>query len=208
MSWPCGVVVSARVSLSERKLQRPFEIALSDCPSTAEDEAQNWKAPANAGPFAQTARRQIHDRHGKPAPLGSFRPPVSQASGVRCPSPPAKKKWGATDAIWSANAVATDRVTQLVQLCTLEVQTDLSIPERLSHIQVVCGGTVEGFLRARSMTPSQTAAPRSPRRRNANQTGFGFCSLLINGAPFLRTAKVPVENRLHPLLALAMPRIG
>jgi hypothetical protein len=104
--------------------------------------------------------------------------------------------------------VATDRVTQLVQLCTLEVQTDLSIPERLSHIQVVCGGTVEGFLRARSMTPSQTAAPRSPRRRNANQTGFGFCSLLINGAPFLRTAKVPVENRLHPLLALAMPRIG
>jgi hypothetical protein len=32
--------------------------------------------------------------------------------------------------------------------CALEAQTDLSIPERLSHIQVVCGGTVEGFLMA------------------------------------------------------------
>jgi hypothetical protein len=32
-----------------------------------------------------------------------------------------------------------------VQLRTLETQTDLSIPERLSHIRVACGGAVEGF---------------------------------------------------------------
>jgi hypothetical protein len=49
----------------------------------------------------------------------------------------------------------------LVQLCTLEPQTDFSIPERLSHIQVVCGGTLEGFLMASIYDAFAVIVPRS-----------------------------------------------
>jgi hypothetical protein len=36
----------------------------------------------------------------------------------------------------------------LVQLCTPEAQTNLSNPERLNHIHVVCRSTAEGFFMA------------------------------------------------------------
>jgi hypothetical protein len=65
----------------------PHQLSVTPC--TLEDAKAGLASFADAyrphRPSAQTARRQIYDRHRKPAPLGSFRPPVLRLAASGAP---------------------------------------------------------------------------------------------------------------------------
>jgi hypothetical protein len=69
-------------------------------------------------PSAQTARRQIHDRHRKPAPLGSFRPPVLRLAASGAPVHQLRSS-GVRRTQYRITRSPRHRVSRpLVQLCT------------------------------------------------------------------------------------------